>query len=189
MLVVFGLGNPGPKYEGTRHNAGVETLQRLAASCHKRLTRRCLASYRSCTIKTEGGAEARLVFPLTYMNSSGDVVPKTVREGDRVLVICDQMDLPCGRMRYRSGGSSAGHNGLKSMMAHLPEGFERLYIGVGRPEEGVAVIDHVLTRFSEEDRKLVDECEEEAVKAIIALIDGEKTELLAQRINSFHAGS
>lgn len=188
MLVIFGLGNPGSKYEGTRHNAGVETLRRLAASCHKKLTRRCFSSYQSCVVTTEAGRSARLVFPLTYMNSSGEVVPKVVGEGDTVLVICDQMDLPCGRMRLRTKGSSAGHNGLKSMMAHLPEGFWRLYIGVGRPDEGVSVIDHVLTRFSPEDRRLVELCEEEAARQILRIIDGvESFQVVEQAINSYRA--
>ena len=184
MLVIFGLGNPGSKYEGTRHNAGVETLRRLAASCHKKLTRRCFSSYQSCVVTTEAGRSARLVFPLTYMNSSGEVVPKVVGEGDAVLVICDQMDLPCGRMRLRTKGSSAGHNGLKSMMAHLPEGFWRLYIGVGRPDEGVSVIDHVLTRFSPEDRALVDKAEEKAAEAVLRLYGGERLESVLQWANS-----
>ena len=147
MLVIFGLGNPGLKYEGTRHNAGVETLVKLAASYRKKLVRRCFSSYKSCIITSESGQKVKLVFPLTYMNSSGLAVAKTVSEGDRVLVICDQMDLPCGRIRLRAKGSNAGHNGLKSMMEALPEGFMRLYIGVGRPQEGVSVIDHVLDQL------------------------------------------
>ena len=186
MLVVFGLGNPGSKYEGTRHNAGVETLERLAASYHARLVRRCLSSYRTCVVESARGERVRLVFPLTYMNDSGRVVPRLVSGGDRVLVICDQMDLPAGRLRLRAGGTScAGHNGLKSMMQALPDGFERLYIGVGRPGDGVSVVDHVLSRPDEEDRRLIDAAEAEAAEGLRLLIDGEDFQKVVQRLNSF----
>jgi len=157
MLVIFGLGNPGPKYDGTRHNAGVDTLASLAAFFQVKLRKRCFYNYRSALV-TAGEKEVKLVFPLTYMNNSGEVVKSVVKEGDEVLVICDQMDLEPGRIRLRfKGSSSAGHNGLKSMMAYLPEGFMRLYIGVGHPSEGVSVPDHVLSRFSPDEEKRVKE--------------------------------
>lgn len=188
MLVVFGLGNPGSKYEGTRHNAGVETLERLAASYHARLVRRCLSSYRTCVVESSCGQKVRLVFPLTYMNDSGRVVPKVVSPSDSVLVICDQMDLPAGRVRLRATGtSSAGHNGLKSMMQALPEGFARLYVGVGRPAEGVSVVDHVLSRPSAHDRELIDAAQAEAVEALRRIIDGEDLQKVVQHLNSFKA--
>ncbi len=186
MLVIFGLGNPGPRFQFTRHNAGVETLERLAASCQTTLARRCFSSYRSATIKLEEGKEAKLVFPLTYMNNSGHVVPKTVKEGDRVIVICDQMDLPPGRIRYRKAGSSAGHNGLKSMLEYLPDNFERIYIGIGRPKDDVSVVDHVVGRFDEEERKLVDQGEAEAAAILLEVIkNGGMNQKLEQRLNSF----
>ena len=185
MLVIFGLGNPGPEYEGTRHNAGVETLEKLAASYHAKLVRRCFSSYKTCIITSESGKKVRLVFPLTYMNDSGRVVPKTVKDGDEVLVICDQMDLPPGRVRLRSSGSSAGHNGLKSMMAYLPSNFKRLYVGVGRPEDGIPVIEHVLSRYSEEDRKRVDATQDEAVSSLRQYIEGEEFSRTEQTLNSF----
>ena len=184
MTVVFGLGNPGPEYEKTRHNVGAETLQRMAAHYQITLKRRCFSSYMKA--ETES---VRLVFPLTFMNSSGKVVPKVVSEGDAVIVICDQMDLPPGRIRLRMGGSSsAGHNGLKSMMEYLPDGFARMYIGVGRPQEGVAVPDHVLSPFSGSDRILIDRAEEKAADILIRLLAGEeKQERLIQEANSYRA--
>lgn len=185
MLIIFGLGNPGPEYEGTRHNAGVETLEKLAASYRAKLVRRCFSSYRTCIITSECGNKARLVFPLTYMNGSGKTVPRVVKENDEVIVICDQMDLPPGRVRLRASGSSAGHNGLKSMMAYLPGNFKRLYIGVGRPVEGTSVVDHVLSIYSDDDRKLVDAAQMEAVKCLRRYIDGEDFSRCAQDLNSF----
>ena len=184
MLVVFGLGNPGTKYEGTRHNAGVETLLKMAAYYQVSLKRRCFSSFSSATI----GDEVKLVFPLTYMNESGKVVPKTVNEGDEVIVISDQMDLPCGKIRLKKGGSSAGHNGLKSMLSFLPNNFTRMYIGVGRPKEGVSVPDHVLSKFSEEDRALVDKAEEKAASILENLIKGEESFAILQgQANSWSA--
>ena len=94
------------------------------------------------------------------------------------------MDLPPGKIRIKRGGSSAGHNGLKSMIAAIGSDFIRVYIGIGRPSEGVSVIDHVLSRYNDEDRKLVDEAEERAADAIISLYEGEAFERVAQRANS-----
>ena len=185
--LVVCLGNPGPEYEATRHNAGVDSLTRLAASYQKHLVRRPFSNYRSCLVTPADGHPVRLVFPLTFMNSSGEAAKRVVKEGDEVLVICDQMDLPVGRMRLRRSGSSAGHNGLKSMMAALPNGFARLYIGVGRPAEGVSVIDHVLTHFSDEEARLLSAVEDEAACCLRLLLDGMPFEQVAQRANSFHA--
>lgn len=129
--------------------------------------------------------DVTLIFPLTYMNLSGTVVPSLVKEGDEVIVICDQMDLPAGSLRVKKGGSSAGHNGLKSMLSFLPGNFKRVYIGVGRPEEGVSVPDHVLSRFSDSDRILVDRAEEKAVDCLVSLLEGETFEKIQMEANSF----
>lgn len=184
MLVIFGLGNPGAKYEGTRHNAGVETLAKLAAFFQCKLRKRCFSNYRQALVQTASGTCVKLVFPLTYMNASGEAVPFTVNEGDTVLVICDQMDLPPGKIRVRRSGSSAGHNGLKSMMSALPDNFMRLYIGVGRPADGETVVDHVLSRYSAEDRLLVDEAEDRAVKVLTEIIEGRNLDRVMQEANS-----
>lgn len=186
MLVVFGLGNPGPKYRGTRHNAGYETIELVATSCRKHLARRLFSRYMSCEIEVEG-RKARLVFPLTFMNNSGEIVSKVVKPGDEVLVVCDQMDLPPGRIRLRSGGGSAGHNGLKSMLEALPGNFTRLYIGVGRPEGGTTVIEHVLAPHSPGARALVDKAEEEAAKIVLRLVKGDDFGRVVQEANSFVA--
>ena len=122
------------------------------------------------------------------MDASGKVVPITVNEGDEVIVISDQMDLPCGKIRLKKGGSSAGHNGLKSMLSFLPNNFTRMYIGVGRPKEGVSVPDHVLSKFSEEDRALVDKAEEKAASILESLIKGEESFAILQgQANSWSA--
>lgn len=187
MVYVFGLGNPGPEYELTRHNAGVETLEKLAAFFQVKLKKRCFCNYRWARIDTPETGKVTLVFPLTYMNLSGNVARNLVRAEDDVIVICDQMDLRPGSLRMRNGGSSAGHNGLKSMLSAIEGDFKRVYIGVGRPPEGVSVPDHVLSRFSDEDRALVDRAEDEAVSCIAALLRKERFELVQMRANSFRA--
>ncbi|MCR5732765.1 MAG: aminoacyl-tRNA hydrolase [Sphaerochaetaceae bacterium] len=187
MVYIFGLGNPGPEYEMTRHNVGVETLSRLAAFFQVNLKKRFFYKYRWARFNTPALGDVCLVFPLTFMNLSGEVVPSLVREGDEVIVICDQMDLPPGSLRIKNGGSSAGHNGLKSMLSHLPNNFKRVYIGVGRPEEGISVPDHVLSRFSDSDRLLVDRAEEEAVECLAAFLNGERFEKVQMKANSFKA--
>ena len=151
-MTVFGLGNPGARYKGTRHNAGFETVEKVAAQLGIKLRKRCFRLYR----KAVSGSLV-LIEPLTYMNRSGDIAKECLKDGDQVVVVVDQMDLPPGCIRIRHGGSSAGHNGLKSMIAAIGSDFIRVYIGIGRPAEGVSVPDHVLSRCSEEDRVLIDQ--------------------------------
>ena len=178
-MIVFGLGNPGAKYKGTRHNAGFETVEKIAAQMDIKLRKRCF-----CLYKKAVSGSLVLIEPLTYMNASGDVAAACIQQDSPVVVIVDQMDLPPGKIRIRRGGGSAGHNGLKSMIAAIGPDFIRVYIGTGRPEEGVSVIDHVLSRYSDEDRKLVDEAEEKAAEAVLSLYRGESFERVVQSANS-----
>ncbi len=178
-MTVFGLGNPGARYMGTRHNAGFETVERIAARLGLKLRKRCFRLYRRAVSQS-----LVLVEPLTYMNRSGDVAAECIPPGDTVIVIVDQMDLPPGRIRIRRGGSSAGHNGLKSMIGAIGPDFIRVYIGTGRPAPGVSVSDHVLSRCSDEDRKLVDEAEERAADAVLRIAGGENLESVIQQANS-----
>ena len=181
-MVVFGLGNPGPEYEKTRHNVGFLTLERIASLKGVKLKKRLLKPYRTASFSSH-----TLVEPLTYMNNSGLVFPSLVKEGDSVIVIVDQMDLPPGKIRIRTKGGSAGHNGLKSIIANYGEDFIRVYIGIGRPAEGHTVVDHVLSEFSEEDYALVDKAIREAAERIVDILNGEKLESVVQRANSFQA--
>jgi PTH1 family peptidyl-tRNA hydrolase len=142
---MLGLGNPGTKYEHTRHNVGFDAVQSCAAFFQVKLKKRCFRLYRQACVQM-GGQEVLMVQPLTYMNNSGEVLKywPDVQPHD-IVVVCDQMDLPPGMIRIRKSGSSAGHNGLKSLMEHLGSGdFVRIYIGIGRPAEGTSVIEHVL---------------------------------------------
>lgn len=181
-MVVIGLGNPGPEYEKTRHNVGFLTLERIAELKGVRLKKRLLKPYRLASFSSH-----TLVEPLTYMNNSGRVIPYLVKADDKVIIIVDQMDLPPGKIRIRTKGGSAGHNGLKSVIENYGEDFIRVYIGVGRPAEGVSVVEHVLTEFSESDQLLVNKAVQEAAERVIDILNGERFELVVQRANSFQA--
>lgn len=153
-LIVF-LGNPGVKYEGTRHNAGFMTADVMAKNKGVAINRlRFKALTAQCTI---GGESVLLMKPQTYMNLSGEAVEEAVRyykiEPAHVLVVSDEMALPPGRIRIRTKGSAGGHNGLKNIIAHLgTEEFPRIRLGVGEPPHpDYDVKDWVLSTFKNQD--------------------------------------
>ena len=161
MKLIVGLGNPGTTYAKTRHNIGFELIDALAKAHGIALTNR-----RDRAVTGRGmiaGQAVMLVKPQTYMNLSGDAVSAiAAKEGierSNILVICDDINLPPGRMRLRSTGSAGGQNGLKDLIAKLEgEDFPRLRIGVGAPPAaGGEQVNWVLSKFSPADRKLMDE--------------------------------
>lgn len=138
-LAVF-LGNPGSKYAGTRHNAGFLAADAFAKEHGLSVSR---LRYRALTAKWEAGNgdTVLLMKPQTYMNNSGESVGQAARffkiPADHVLVVADDISLPLGKLRVRTKGSAGGHNGLKSIIAHLgTDGFPRVKIGVGAPSSG-----------------------------------------------------
>ena len=166
---VVGLGNPGPRYAATRHNAGFLLVELLA--------RRCTATLRprgrtvlSAEV-TMAGERVVLVQPQTFMNRSGEPVLPIVRElglePADVLVAHDELDLPPAKIRLKRGGGTAGHRGLESLVEQLgSRDFARLRLGIGRPPEGVEVVDYVLTPFSDAERAALDQAFELAADAI-----------------------
>lgn len=167
MRLILGLGNPGAKYEHSRHNVGFDVVDTCAAFFQVILKKRCFRLYRQAKV----GEDVLLVQPLTFMNASGAILkhfPQTIASD--MIVICDQLDLPPGMIRIRNGGSSAGHNGLKSLIECLGNGdFIRIYIGIGRPKEGVSVVGHVLGQPEDES---IAEGIRLACEALIDLIEG-----------------
>ena len=162
--LLVGLGNPGSKYENTRHNIGFMALQRLAfqASVSFRLNKRLfgqLADIRN------GSKKRRLLMPNTYMNESGRSINAAMQWFDldinQILIIVDDMDLPLGKLRFRQEGSSGGHNGLKSIISELGrKDFCRLRIGIGPPSDTAherkdKTVRHVLGRFTKEELSLI----------------------------------
>ena len=174
MMLIIGLGNPGSAYERTRHNVGFRVVEKLAAKLGWKWTeRRARAVLASGTIDSE---KVILVKPLTFMNLSGAAVNELVRwykvQPEDVLVIYDELDLPVGKIRLRSKGSAAGHNGLEDIIAHLhTRAFPRLRIGIGHPTHSrISGKDYVLGIPPLDERILLETAEERAVEAILMLI-------------------
>src|SRR5438067_1026563 len=174
MKLVIGLGNPGTQYEQTRHNVGFRVVDKLAAKLGWKWTER-----RSRAILASGmlGSEkVVLVKPITYMNNSGEAVSELMRwykvQPEDILVVYDELDLPVGKIRLKSNGSTAGHHGMESITHYLhTHQFPRLRVGIGRPRgEGS---DHVLGVPSKDERILLETEEERAVDAVLmALTQG-----------------
>ncbi len=172
-LIVVGLGNPGPEYADTRHNAGFWCVDALAAKHRITLERRHRAA-----IIGEGeiaGCRVALVKPRTFVNRSGAAIRYlTARYAvpiDRLLIVCDDINLTPGKLRLRRKGSAGGHNGIKSAIeAAGSQGFPRLRIGVGRPADGTGQIEHVIGPMQRDERKVIDEAVERAVDAVACLL-------------------
>jgi PTH1 family peptidyl-tRNA hydrolase len=167
MKLIAGLGNPGPRYKGTRHNVGFaivdEISRRHALTFESSPSEAVVAKWRD--------RNALVVKPLTFMNLSGQAVGELARyfkvDPDAVLVVVDDVHLPLGRLRARARGSAGGHNGLKSIEAHLgTDEYARLRIGVGRESGGRQMGDHVLARFEPDERGLIDETIGKAADAV-----------------------
>ncbi len=172
--LIAGLGNPGPKYENTRHNAGFRAVDALADRAGVSIRR---VKFHALTAVAEvGGQGALLMKPTTYMNLSGEAVGEAARyyklPPERVLVLSDDVSLPPGKLRLRRGGSAGGHNGLKSVIQHLgSDQFPRLKIGVGgKPRPDYDMADWVLSGFHGEDARTMDESVQRAAEAVETLL-------------------
>lgn len=154
MKMIAGLGNPGAEYAQTKHNVGFMLVDALADRLNAPAWKEDFFS--AVTEVRIGGEKVFLVKPLTYMNNSGEAVGPMLSyykmTADDLTVVHDDMDIPAGTVRIRKKGSSGGHNGIKSIIAHVGgENFARVRIGVGRPPAGWTVINHVLAPFLAED--------------------------------------
>lgn len=167
--LIIGLGNPGEAYVKTRHNVGFNIVQSLARKHgigfkHASHLIGDVAQGEIC------GKKGLLLLPTTFMNSSGDAVRRCIDYFkvplDHLIVVCDDIALPIGTLRLRSRGSSGGHNGLKSIEAHLnTQHYARLRIGVGSPEQE-QLIDYVLGKFSQEEIKMIEEITVKAMEVL-----------------------
>jgi len=173
-LLVVGLGNPGKEYAGTRHNVGFDVIDLLARRHQGRLK-----SGKERALVDEvriGPKRVALAEPMTYMNLSGESVAPLVRrfgieDPSSLLIVHDELDLPTGTVRVKVGGGLAGHNGLRSIKAHIhTDEFLRIRIGVGKPASKEQGADHVLKRVSGSDRQLLDIAVELAADAVESIL-------------------
>lgn len=170
-LLVVGLGNPGPEYRHTRHNAGADVVELLAARAGERLR----ASGKDLAMTADArlaGHRLALAFPQTYMNESGNAVGRLVRrygieDFTALVVVHDELDLPLGRLQVKAGGGLAGHNGLRSIRDHLRSAdFTRVRIGIGKPSSAAQGAGHVLSRPSKREGEELAVVIEEAADAV-----------------------
>lgn len=168
-LVVF-LGNPGPRYEGTRHNAGFMAGDALAKAKGAAINK---ARFRALTATVDiGGEKLMLMKPQTYMNLSGEAVAQAAKfykiAPDHVIVVSDEVSLPIGKLRVRAKGSAGGHNGLKSIISCLgTEDFPRIRIGVGAPPHpDYDMADWVLSSFRNQDAEDMAKAAARAAEAV-----------------------
>jgi peptidyl-tRNA hydrolase, PTH1 family len=173
-LLVVGLGNPGADYQHTRHNVGADVITLLAdrhgGSLKRSKERAMVAEVRM------GDHRVALALPQTYMNLSGESVGLLVKrhgitDAERVVVVHDELDLPLGRVKVKRGGGLAGHNGLRSIKAHLhTDEFLRVRIGIGKPPSKDQGVDHVLRRPSKSERVELEIAVQEAADAVEAIL-------------------
>ena len=173
MYLIIGLGNPEEEYDRTRHNMGFNTINKIAEKYDIEIKKsKFQGMYESTIIENE---KVILVKPQTYMNLSGNCVKEFADfykiENDKIIIIHDDMDVEPGKIKIRKKGSSAGHNGIKSIIQMLgTEEFPRIRIGIGRPENKEDKINFVLEEIPEEERKKLEEGIEKAKQAVIEIL-------------------
>ena len=171
ICLIAGLGNPGPDYEGTRHNVGFDFVEKMLAKLPGNWEKiHAFNSY--CWKGTYAGQKLILQTPLTFMNLSGNAVAGLARAEkiapEQIMIVHDDMDLEPGRIRLRTNGSSGGHNGIKSVIEQLgTQNFSRLRIGIGKMANGHGSADFVLSKFQPEEQALMDQVLAMAVDAAI----------------------
>lgn len=186
MYMIAGLGNPSGRYEKTRHNIGFDTIDRIAEEYHITIDE---IRYQSvCGSGMIAGQKVLLMKPLTYMNNSGEAVGAAVRfykldPASQLLVIYDDISLDPGNIRIRMKGSAGGHNGIKSVIAHVgTQEFARIKVGVGQKPDDWDLADYVLSRFPKEEREWAEAAMKDAVAAAALMVEGKE----AQAMNMYN---
>lgn len=174
MFVIAGLGNPGGKYEKTRHNVGFQVMDRLADRYRIGVDKKRHRAL--CGTGVMEGTKVLLMKPQTFMNLSGESVGEVVdyygvETETELLVIYDDVSLEPGQIRIRKKGSAGGHNGVKSLIQHLgTQEFMRIRIGVGEKPKGYDLADYVLGHFSKEEEQVMQEVYDRAVLAAVKIL-------------------
>ncbi len=174
MLIIAGLGNPGREYENTRHNAGFMVLDALADKLGADISERKHKAL--CGKAVIGGQKVILLKPQTYMNSSGESIRAAADyykvAPEDILVIYDDISLAPGQLRIRAKGSAGGHNGIKSIIAHLgTQEFPRVKVGIGEKPPRMDLADYVLGHFSEGEKRIMADAVKEAADAVCEIVN------------------
>ncbi len=186
MYVIAGLGNPGSRYEKTRHNVGFQVIDRLSAKYHIEMSMKKHLAL--CGTGAIEGVKVMLLKPQTFMNQSGESIREAldfykVEPQDGFLVIYDDVSLNPGQLRLRKKGSAGGHNGVKNIIQHLgTQEFDRIRVGVGEKPEGYDLVDYVLGHFSGEEEKIMGEAFDRAAAAAAEIL----TEGMDRAMNDFN---
>ena len=174
-MLLVGLGNPGPKYAATRHNVGFMVVDKLIDDLHA--IPLSSSSFKGELYKAQSHY---LLKPLTFMNLSGESVVKVADyfkiSTDDIIVVHDDLDLPFGALRFKRGGGHGGHNGLKSIDAHIGKEYIRIRIGIGKPQHKGEVASYVLAPFTQEEQQYLDDIIAQAASAAKELLSGESLE-------------
>ena len=182
MFIITGLGNPDRQYEGTRHNAGFDVIDRIAEKYNIAVDTKKHRAYIGKGIID--GQKVILAKPQTYMNLSGESIRSLVDyykidEENELLVVYDDISLDVGRLRIRAKGSAGGHNGIKNIIAHLgTQVFPRIKVGVGEKPKGYDLADYVLGHFSKAERERMEEGYDNAVRAAEMIVTGQLNEAM-----------
>ncbi|SDU20913.1 peptidyl-tRNA hydrolase [Halopseudomonas salegens] len=191
IKLIVGLGNPGPEYANTRHNAGALFVEEIAARHNQPL--RVEAKFFGLTARiTLQGQDLRLLIPTTYMNRSGQAVAALAGfyriSPSEILVAHDELDLPPGVVKCKQGGGHGGHNGLRDIIARLGNDntFHRLRLGIGHPGHSSQVTGYVLGRAPQAEQEALDTCVDAAIRELPAMLDGDWTRV-KQQLHSLKA--
>lgn len=190
MLFIIGLGNPGTKFNGTRHNIGFEVIERLAYDYHIKLDRKKHKAFVGQGVIK--GEKVVLMKPQTYMNLSGEAIADVLgfykETSDRIIVVYDDTSLDVGKLRIRERGSAGGHNGIKNIIAHMKtQEFIRIKVGVGEKPPGWDLADYVLSRFDELEIKTIQASIKMSAEAVTMILDA-GVEKAMNHYNSRKAG-
>ena len=174
MKIIIGLGNIGREYENTRHNAGFMAIDKLAQMLEMDFNQEKFSAY--FAKKKIDGEDIILLKPTTYMNNSGIALRQCMDfykvPSEDILVLYDDMDMPVGKLRLRQKGSAGGHNGIKSIIAHLgTQEFPRVKVGVGEKPSRMDLADYVLGHFSKEEQATMDDAVKEAADAVCEIVN------------------
>lgn len=173
MKLIVGLGNPGKEYEKTRHNCGFMVLDALQDRLQVSINQN---KFNGLYVKTKyKGEDVILLKPQTYMNNSGESIQQFMKffkiDKEDIVVVYDDLDMPVGKLRLRQAGSAGGHNGIKSIISHIGgQDFKRIRVGIDR-HPYMKVVDYVLSKFTKEESKQIEEGIENACQAVLVYLE------------------